>query len=174
MSKPTYRRRKKLIQARLQLRLTAIFLGVSVVGMVLQALLIGWRLSDLATGLPTGGSAVAEEVPGLVMGTLAVSLLVLLPVTLLVGVVSTFRIAGPLYRFEQHLKAITRGEEVGPLPHPQGRPAPGSSAACSNRAIDAMREERATEAGGRRAGARRRLSARPVSGSAPSARRRRP
>ena len=33
-----------------------------------------------------------------------------LPLTFLVGVLTTFRIAGPVYRFEQFLAAVRRGE----------------------------------------------------------------
>ena len=38
---------------------------------------------------------------------------VLLPLMLVVGVLVTHRVAGPIYRFEQHLGAIARGEDPG-------------------------------------------------------------
>jgi signal peptidase II len=38
----------------------------------------------------------------------------LLPLTIAVGILVTFRIAGPVYRFEQYLKSVLRGELTGP------------------------------------------------------------
>jgi hypothetical protein len=40
-----------------------------------------------------------------------ISAAVLLPLTLSVGIVATFRIAGPLHRFETFLRAIANGEK---------------------------------------------------------------
>jgi nitrogen fixation/metabolism regulation signal transduction histidine kinase len=45
---------------------------------------------------------------------LLVSLLFLVPMTVGVGILATFRIAGPIYRFETYLDQVARGEEVGP------------------------------------------------------------
>ena len=42
-----------------------------------------------------------------------ISAAVFLPLTLMVGVLSTFRIAGPLYRFEKFLLAVQNGENPG-------------------------------------------------------------
>jgi signal transduction histidine kinase len=39
---------------------------------------------------------------------------VLLPTMLVVGILVTHRIAGPVYRFEQYLGALARGENPGP------------------------------------------------------------
>ena len=45
---------------------------------------------------------------------LAVSFGMLLPLTIAIGILVTFRIAGPLYRFERFLELVIRGEQVGP------------------------------------------------------------
>ena len=45
---------------------------------------------------------------------LAVSFGLFLPLTFCIGVLVTFRIAGPVYRFEQYLKQVSRGEQLGP------------------------------------------------------------
>ena len=37
----------------------------------------------------------------------------LLPATLLIGIHATFRVAGPIYRFEQHLRAVASGMHAG-------------------------------------------------------------
>jgi hypothetical protein len=105
------RRRTTLIQPRLQIRLIAAFLGMSTFALVLQFILFVSRLSDLAADLPQDGPLVLERVPDHVLWTACVSFGVLLPLTFIVGVLVTFRIAGPVYRFERFLKEIIRGEK---------------------------------------------------------------
>ena len=109
----SHKRSKKLIQPRLQLRLIFTFLGVALLALLLQFLLFGATLSSLAADLPQDGPVLLDRIPQYTLLVFGVSLCVLLPMTLCVGVIVTFRIAGPLYRFEQHLKAIVRGEDPG-------------------------------------------------------------
>jgi len=51
-----------------------------------------------------------SAMPGLLVEVMLVSFAVLLPLTAAVGVLVLFRVAGPLYRFEQFLEAVMRGE----------------------------------------------------------------
>ena len=108
------RRKIKLIQPRLQLTLVGWFLAVAVTGLVLQVLLLGAFLAELASTLPDEGAAVAASADGMLVEALLVSLLFLVPMTVGVGILATFRIAGPIYRFETYLDKVARGEEVGP------------------------------------------------------------
>lgn len=108
-----YKRRKKLIQPRLQLRLILSFLGVALLALLLQFILFAATIATLAADLPQEGEILIERIPGYTIAVLAISIGVLLPLTFFVGILTTFRIAGPLYRFEQHLKAIARGEDPG-------------------------------------------------------------
>jgi hypothetical protein len=108
------RRRIKLIKPRLQLKLVGVFVGLSALGFLLQSLHVGLRLSELASHVPEGGSYLMAMLPALPLEILLVSFGMLLPLTVAVGVMVTFRIAGPVYRFEQYLKAVVRGEELGP------------------------------------------------------------
>jgi hypothetical protein len=48
------------------------------------------------------------------LAILAVTLCVLLPLAFAVGVAVTFRVAGPIYRFEQHLRVVAEGRDPGP------------------------------------------------------------
>lgn len=114
MNDPRQPRRIKLVRPRLQLRLIGWFLGISTIGLLLQYLLLGWFLNDLAVALPTGGPEVAAAASGKLLKALALSFLFLLPMTLAVGVLVTFRIAGPVHRLETHLAEIARGERPGP------------------------------------------------------------
>ena len=50
----------------------------------------------------------------ILLEVLAMSFAFLLPMMLCVGILSTFRIAGPVYRFEQYLKEVARGEVSDP------------------------------------------------------------
>ena len=45
---------------------------------------------------------------------LLISASVILPLTLLVGVLATFKVAGPIYSLRKHLTAIRDGEDPGP------------------------------------------------------------
>jgi len=114
------KRRIKLIKPRLQLRLVGVFVGLSTLSFLLQALLLGFCLSELATALPADGNYLMAAVPPMLTEVLLFSFGILLPLTVAVGVLVTFRIAGPVYRFEQHLSAIARGEDVPPCRIRQG------------------------------------------------------
>lgn len=111
---PPYKRRIKLIKPLLQLKFVGVFAGISALGFLLQSLHVGLRLSELAASVPEGGSYLMAVMPELPIEILLVSFGMLLPLTIAVGILVTFRIAGPVYRFETYLKAVLRGEEVGP------------------------------------------------------------
>jgi hypothetical protein len=108
------RRRIKLIKPRLQLKLIGIFVGLSSLGFLMQSLHVSLRLSELASTLPQGGDYLSSMLPRLPLEILIFSFGLLLPLTIAVGILVTFRIAGPLYRFEQYLKQVVRGEATGP------------------------------------------------------------
>lgn len=113
-NKKRVRRRIKLIKPRLQLRLVAVFVGVSAIGFLMQSLHVGMRLSELAASVPEGGPYLMAVMPELPLEILMFSFGMLLPLTVAVGILVTFRLAGPLYRFEEYLKGVIRGDEVGP------------------------------------------------------------
>jgi hypothetical protein len=109
--RPSWRRWRKLIKPRLQLRLIASFALVSGIGFLLQALL---TLQLLAEQSARGPGLTVESVAGLVWSCLSYSFLCFLPLVVVVGGLATFRLAGPIHRFEQHLAAVARGEDPGP------------------------------------------------------------
>jgi hypothetical protein len=110
---PHTQRSKQLIHPRLQLRLVLTFLGVSLVGLLLQFVLFAATISALAAELPQDGPLLVERIPSYTLTVFAISVCVLFPLTMTIGILTTFRVAGPLFRFEQHLKAIARGEDPG-------------------------------------------------------------
>jgi hypothetical protein len=108
------RRRIKLVKPRLQLKLIGVFVGLSGIGFLMQSLHVGLRLAELASTIPEGGEYVMAVLPNLPLEILAVSFGMVLPLTVAVGILVTFRIAGPLYRIEKYLGEVLRGEQVGP------------------------------------------------------------
>lgn len=113
MRKPE-QRRDRLVRPRLQLRLILAFLAVATTALLLQFALFSSVLTTAAADLPQDGQILIERTTGISLTILLVSLGVLLPLCFFVGVLVTFRVAGPLYRFEKHLEAIARGVDPGP------------------------------------------------------------
>ena len=108
------RRKIKLIKPRMQLRLIGVFVGLSALGFILQSLHLSFRLSELASSMPEGGSHLMAVMPELPIEILLFSFGMLLPLTTAIGIYVTHRIAGPVYRFEKHLSEVARGEDVRP------------------------------------------------------------
>ena len=105
-------RRRTLTNRPLQLRLIASFVGMSMLALIIQFMVLSTRMLDLAgRGAPEG---FAEEMSSFLLSVFGLSFGVLLPLTVVVGIVTTFRIAGPLYRFEHYLRQVVRGEADGP------------------------------------------------------------
>ena len=109
-----YKRRIKLIKPSLQLRLVGTFVGLTALTLLLQYLLVTAHLTEAATSMPDGGIYLISLMPEMLTKVLLLSFLVVLPLIFCVGVLTTFRIAGPVYRFEQYLGSVARGEEEGP------------------------------------------------------------
>jgi len=107
-------RKKKLINPSLQLRLVLIFLCTAGAAVQVEAILIALTLSRLAGKMPNDGGILRAALPDFLRTNLLLTLALLIPLTLGIGVVATFKIAGPLYRFEQFLKAVRDGEQTEP------------------------------------------------------------
>lgn len=109
-----YRRRNKLPKPSVQLRLTLTFMGTLLLSILLQLMLMRAHMLRIAVELPHDGAILMQEINQSQVTILLACTLVLLPLCFVVGVLSTFRLAGPLYRFEQHLRRLARGEDPGP------------------------------------------------------------
>lgn len=103
----------KLIKPGLQLKLVTVFLSLALSCVLLQFTLLNVTLGELAMQLPGGGPAFASKVFSVLWKHLFLTVCLLTPLTLVVGILVTFRIAGPVYRFEKHLKAIAEGQDPG-------------------------------------------------------------
>jgi len=115
MEKPhTYKRRRVLIRPRLQLRIVLAFLSAACISTLVQVLLLSHRLSSLAETLPTEGNVVLEQLPGILRSQVLLTFLLMAPLMLAVGVLETFRVVGPLYRFERYLRDVAEGKRPQP------------------------------------------------------------
>lgn len=110
MQRKPYRRRIKLIKPGLQLKLTLIFVSFSALALLMQFVLFASSLTEVALELPHDGSYMVERMGSLLFETLVSSLAMFLPLIFAVGILTTFRFAGPLYRFEMFLGRVMRRE----------------------------------------------------------------
>ena len=105
------RRKVKLILPRIQIRLIGSFLAASLLSLGLQYLLFNQAVSSMAAELPNDGMVVLDRMPRVLFGVLLTTIALIFPAIAWIGLQTTFRIAGPLYRFERYLTAVVRGDE---------------------------------------------------------------
>ena len=113
MTERKYKRRIKLIKPRLQVRLIGAFTAVAVIALLLQYLLVAQHLTWTAARLPMGGEYLMDEIPRILMQVLGISFAVLFPLAFAIGVIATFRVAGPVYRFEKYMGELAEGGDPG-------------------------------------------------------------
>ena len=134
-----YKRSRKLIQPGLQLRLVCLFTGIGTLALLLQFLIVGILISRASQSVEASGGHLADALPGILVNTLVFSLGMLVPVLFGIGILLTFRIAGPAHRMETFLRAVARGEEHGLCTIRKGDQL-GSLCESINEAVTALRE----------------------------------
>lgn len=106
-----YRRRKKLIEPRLQLKFALVFFATASIAVLVQAAMLVKTLVEMAAKMPNDGSRVMADLPMLLTFNLLVTFAILIPLALGIGVLGMFRIAGPIYRFRKFLNDVIAGEK---------------------------------------------------------------
>lgn len=104
------KRRKKLIEPRLQMRFSLIFLTSAALAALVQSIVFSYLLMRIADRLPNDGLALKSSLLEVLGASFLVTLSILVPLTLAVGIASTHRIVGPLCRFRVFLTALAKGE----------------------------------------------------------------
>jgi methyl-accepting chemotaxis protein len=99
-----YPRRVKVVDGRLQYGVIAVFLTVIVAGLLLFSAL-AVLLSFLFGGTGDGRAFVTGVLPFLLLNDLCIMILIIV-----VGVLATHRIAGPVYRIEEDIRRVLAGE----------------------------------------------------------------
>jgi len=108
-----YKRRTTIIRPKLQMKLTLTFVGLTLLALMLQFMVFLRAMTSIAVSLPSDHDVLMDAVPEVLVQSLLLTFCVVVPLIFLVGVLLTFRIAGPVYRFEAFLKQILRGENPG-------------------------------------------------------------
>jgi methyl-accepting chemotaxis protein len=103
-------RLRKLVHPRLQLRLTLTFVGLAFMALAFQFVLFVSVMSETLDRTPGAFADNFASVAGAYQRVFLTSLLVVLPLTALVGVMTTFRIVGPLFNISRFLKRTLAGE----------------------------------------------------------------
>lgn len=111
---PVRRRRRRLIDKRLQLRFAAAIASVAVIGLIVQCLTLTQQIVVLASQVPNDKEFVLGSLPGMLTTSMFLTLALMLPIALVVGVALTFPVVGPIYRIKTHLRALLDGTANGP------------------------------------------------------------
>jgi nitrogen fixation/metabolism regulation signal transduction histidine kinase len=135
----SYKRRIKLIQPRLQLKLTLAFTLMGCTAAAFQLLVTNVTVLNLAERVSSEGTAALDHLPRLLLANLVSTLMVYVPLTICIGILLTHRIAGPIFRFERYLEGVARGESLEPC---QIRKGDMLQELCEriNSAVSALRE----------------------------------
>jgi len=105
-----HRRKKNLILPALQMKMTVVFMASSACLLALMGYLCTWFLTSKAFASPSEAARIQDQVFPILINAFAISMALLVPVMLVVGILATFMVAGPIYHFEQFLRATLRGE----------------------------------------------------------------
>jgi hypothetical protein len=113
-NRKSYSRSRKLIRPGLQLKLVLWFLAVTGVGLLFEFVLFGSAMSQVVLQLGDDAGVNYNLLSDSLMRVLVISLGVTLPMTVLVGILATFRIAGPVHALATYLEAVRDGHPTGP------------------------------------------------------------
>lgn len=103
-------RLRKLVRPRLQMRLTLSFVGLAFLALAFQFVLFVSVMSQTLEAAPGAFADQFVRVADAYRRVFLISLAVVLPLTALVGVMTTFRIVGPLFNITRFLQRTLAGE----------------------------------------------------------------
>ena len=109
-----FKRKSSLIKPGLQLNLVVYFLAATILSLVLQFTLFAWRIVETSHNLVADGNALMADLPDILVDVFLLSFGLLVPLTLMIGIVTTFRTAGPIHRFETFLRGVSLREHPRP------------------------------------------------------------
>lgn len=107
---PTNRRQKLLISPELQLKLILLSFALCLLTGLVQAAMSAISFTSSEAYLAAQEAGFRNDVPGLLVDNLLITMGLMFPITMGIGLVLTHRIYGPIYRFEQYLGQLARGE----------------------------------------------------------------
>ncbi|MFN0059630.1 MAG: hypothetical protein ACKVX7_14330 [Planctomycetota bacterium] len=105
-------RRSKMPKLGIQLKLGMIMLMCAVACTTVQFLFFLRSASDVAAAIPAARELLLGQLSALILKQYLTTLLLLVPLMVSVGILISFPIAGPIYRFEKYFREIAQGAEV--------------------------------------------------------------
>ena len=111
---PAFKRRKKFVNARIQLAHGRRFVVVTTMALLAHAAIQAYFLLAFAQRLPTDGAVLETALPKLLGQGLGLTAGVFVPLAMLVGIRSMFPVVGPLHRFRSFLEQVVNRERPGP------------------------------------------------------------
>jgi len=115
-----FQRTTNLINVPLQLKHASLLVGMTAFVLLLQHVLLRSNLHLIAGSIEQADPRLVDHLGNALIRSSVVSLLLFLPLVFLVGIITTFRIAGPIYRFEKFIKEILEGGKPAPCVLRQG------------------------------------------------------
>ncbi|QDV09397.1 hypothetical protein Poly30_49550 [Planctomycetes bacterium Poly30] len=109
-----FKRKKKLINKSLQLKMISIFTAIGCTCALFQVILVNNGLLNIARSAPSGGDLILQQARGMMLENVAWTLGAMIPLMTCIGIVLTHRVAGPAYRMTEHCKAIAEGQPATP------------------------------------------------------------
>ena len=106
-------RRNILIDPRLQWKFILSFTCLASAAVVFEAIVVNRMLANLSGTMPEGGDVLRSEMTGILFQGIGYTLVLLVPISVTMGMLATFRVAGPLFAIRRYLRRLAAGEEVG-------------------------------------------------------------
>ena len=111
--KKGFKRKRKLID-RVQLKIGLAFVFTACILVLVHTIVMSFLLLHTSSNMSSGGRELQAEIPTILASSTLIQFALLLPVLLVVGVLMTFRIVGPIYRFKMYLRQLMAGEVSTP------------------------------------------------------------
>jgi hypothetical protein len=108
--KQPFRRTKRLIEPRIQLKFALMFFSTAGVASILLIAMLYMVLARAAENLPNDGVLLLAEIPGALIHAAWMTVGLLVPLTLLLGISTTFTVVGPIHRFRIYLSDLLAGQ----------------------------------------------------------------
>ena len=106
----------RLFLPRIQFRFGFVFVGLAATAALFQTIVVGYLLHDLASELPQDGLHFRESIPAVLLNSFLITFVALSPVMVAfgIGLRTTFRVLGPIYRFRVYFQQLADGKNPGP------------------------------------------------------------
>lgn len=108
------KRKRKLIEPRIQWRFALIFLTTSALAVLVQTMVLCYLMLGIADRLTNDGVELKSQLPDVLAASLFCTSVLLVPLTLAVGIKATHKVVGPLYRFRVYLGELAAGVKPQP------------------------------------------------------------